>query len=320
MPKRRTRTSGTAFRRSSRSGGRRPTVTCTASCAASRSGRCSRRLVDGETMDRTGRGRATHRVLPDMSQRQRAGEARPRSGARNPTGTDENRRRGREAPATHPAASANPRRRPRRGVEWGLPATPQEGKQMSKQGPRVRVRDSKGNAIPGLYRRDDKFIAGFQENGRWRMVTLKATSLTEAKRERASLVVGLREGRIASADSSTFAEVFAEWQPGRTITERTAEHERHLVRPAPRHVQGPEGAEDHRLRRSPRPPLDAGRRATPAGPAPAVYRIRKGVFSLAVRRGILTRNPADGLTPTPSGRSRRTRRRSSAWTAQHSGS
>ncbi len=76
---------------------------------------------------------------------------------------------------------------------------------MSKQGPQVRVRDSKGNAIPGLYLRDGKFFAGFQENGRWRMRTLKATSLTEAKRERASLIVGLREGRIASADNSTFA-------------------------------------------------------------------------------------------------------------------
>ena len=46
------------------------------------------------------------------------------------------------------------------------------------------------------------------------MGKLKATTVTEAKRERASLVVGLREGRIASADSSTFAEVFEEWQLG----------------------------------------------------------------------------------------------------------
>ena len=100
---------------------------------------------------------------------------------------------------------------------------------MSKQGPRVRVRDGKGNPIPGLYLRDDAFIAGFQENGRWRMVTLQATSKTEAKRERAALVVGLREGRIASADNSTFAEVFEEWQLGRTIAERTASHERYLL-------------------------------------------------------------------------------------------
>ena len=98
---------------------------------------------------------------------------------------------------------------------------------MSKQGPRVRVRDSKGNPLPGLYVRDGRYIAGYQENGRWRTRKLKATTVSEAKRERASLVVGLREGRIASADSSTFAEVFEEWQLGRTISERTAEHERH---------------------------------------------------------------------------------------------
>ena len=104
-----------------------------------------------------------------------------------------------------------------------------EGKRIDQQGSRVRVRDSRGNALPGLYRRDDKFIAGYQENGRWRTVALKAASVTEAKRERAALVVGLREGRIASADSSTFAEVFEEWQQGRTVGERTAQHERHLL-------------------------------------------------------------------------------------------
>ena len=225
-----------------------------------------------------------------------------------------------EGSASHPTPPPrqNPRRRPRRGVKWGVPATLKEGKQMSEQGPRVRVRDGKGNPIPGLYRRDDRFIAGFQEDGRWRMRTLKATTLTEAKRERASLIVGLSEGRIASADNSTFAEVFEEWQAGRTITERTAEHERylcdrHLATFKGQKVQKISASEVARVLRWMR---DDG---LSDGPAPPSTGSRKGVFSLAERRGIVTKNPADGLTDA-SGRSRRTRRRSSAWTAQRSGS
>ena len=177
---------------------------------------------------------------------------------------------------------------------------------MSKQGPHVRARDGKGNAIRGLYLRDGKFSAGFQENGRWRMVTLQAASLTEAKRERASLVVGLRKGRIASADSSTFAEVFAEWQAGRRIAERTAEHERylydrHLGTLRGQQVQKVSASEVARVLRSMR---DDGLSEWTCS---AVYRIAKGVFSLAVRRGILTGNPVDGLTLAERPKQRNTR-------------
>ena len=79
---------------------------------------------------------------------------------------------------------------------------------MKKQGPRVRVLDSRGRPIPGLYVRDARFIAGFQHDGKWRMQTLTALTLTDAKRERMSLLAASREGRIASPDASTFAELF----------------------------------------------------------------------------------------------------------------
>ena len=166
---------------------------------------------------------------------------------------------------------------------------------MSEQGPRVRVRDGKGNPIPGLYRRDNKFSAGFQEGGRWRMVTLKATTVTEAKRERASLVVGLREGRIASADSSTFAEVFADWQQGRTISERTADHERHhlnrhLATVKGQRVQKISASDVARVLRSMRDDGYSGWTCS------ATYRILRAVFAHAERRGILTKNPTKGLT------------------------
>jgi integrase len=177
---------------------------------------------------------------------------------------------------------------------------------MNQQGPRVRVRDGKGNPLPGLYCRDGRFIAGYQENGRWRMVTLKATTVTEAKRERASLVVGLREGRIASADNSTFAQVFAEWQLGRTIAERTRDHERYLC---DRHLGTFQGQRVQKLAsadvaRVLRKMRDDGLSELTRS---AVYRIAKGVFSLALRRGILTRNPVDGLMPAERPRQRNRR-------------
>ncbi len=66
------------------------------------------------------------------------------------------------------------------------------------QGKRTRALDSRGRPVPGLYVRDGRFIAGFKRNGRWTMQTLAAETLTEARRERESLLAGLREGRVAA--------------------------------------------------------------------------------------------------------------------------
>ena len=164
-----------------------------------------------------------------------------------------------------------------------------------KQGARVRVLDSRGRPIPGLYRRDNKFVAGYQHAGKWRMQTLKATTLTEAKRERQSLVAGLREGRVASPDSTTFAELFEEWQAGRTISERTAEHERYLC---DKHVATLRGQRVQKvtasdLARLLRDMRDGGLSEWTRS---SVLRICKGVFGLALRRGVVTRSPVDGLT------------------------
>lgn len=67
------------------------------------------------------------------------------------------------------------------------------------QGKRKRAVDSRGRAVPGLYRRDDRLLAGFQcpQSGKWRMVTLRAETITEARRERDSLLAGLREAGLA---------------------------------------------------------------------------------------------------------------------------
>lgn len=133
-------------------------------------------------------------------------------------------------------------------------------------------------------------------DGRWTMRTLQAETLTDARRERESLLAGLREGRIAGPDTATFAAVFAEHQNARTLSERTRTHEQHLVdrhlgRLKSRRVQEVTATELARLLRELRG------RSSP-WTCVAVYRILRGSFALALRRGIITRSPIDGLAPS----------------------
>ncbi len=174
------------------------------------------------------------------------------------------------------------------------------------QGKRTRVLDSRGRPVPGLYTRDDRFIAGFKLNGRWTMRTLAAETLTEARRERESLLAGLREGRVASPDRVAFADVFCEYQAARTLSERTRAHEehlldRHLSTLKDRRVQEITASELARLLRGMRD------RYSP-WTCVAVYRIMAGTFSLALRRGIVTRSPVDGLAPSERPKQRNAKR------------
>ena len=100
---------------------------------------------------------------------------------------------------------------------------------MKQQGKRTRALDSRGRPVAGLYVRDGRFSTGWMESGRWRMQTLQATTLTEAKRERESLLAGLREGRIAAKDGATLSDVFSEYQDARNLSSRTRDHEQYLL-------------------------------------------------------------------------------------------
>lgn len=164
------------------------------------------------------------------------------------------------------------------------------------QGKRTRAVDSRGRPVPGLYVRDGRFIAGFKVEGKWTMRNLAVDTLTEARRERDSLLAGLREGRIAAPAAATFADVFTEHQAARALSERTRRHERHLL---DRHlddlkksrVQDVTATDVARLLRGMRD------RYSP-WTCVAVYRILAGTFALALRRGIITRSPIDGLAPS----------------------
>jgi integrase len=165
---------------------------------------------------------------------------------------------------------------------------------MTKQGARIRATDSRGRVIKGLYIRDGRFIAGFQNGDRWQMVTLKAETLTEARRERESLLSAFREGRIAQRDGSTFEALFSEWQEARSISPRTKAHERHLL---DRHlgtlngrrVQGVDARDLAKI-------LRGMRDSYSPWTTTAVYRILVGTFAFAAKRGVIVRSPVEGLT------------------------
>lgn len=170
------------------------------------------------------------------------------------------------------------------------------------QGKRTRARDSRGRPVPGLYVRDGRFIAGYKLDGRWHMKTLDAETLTEARRERESLLAGLREGRIAAPANATFDDVFREYQASRRLSERTVRHEQHL---RDRHLKT---LKQRRVQDVTATDVATVLREMRDGYSPwtcvAVYRVIAGTFALAVRRGIVTRNPVDGLAPAERPRQR----------------
>jgi integrase len=169
-----------------------------------------------------------------------------------------------------------------------------------------RARDSRGRPVQGLYVRDGRFVSGFSLDGRWNMRTLRATTLTEARRERESLLAGLREGRIAQRDSATFEEIFAEYQDARSLSERTRAHERHLLDRhlstiADRRVQAVTASDVAKVLRGMRDTYSPWTQI-------AVFRILAGTFALALRRGIVTRSPIDGLAPSERPKQRNAKR------------
>ena len=186
----------------------------------------------------------------------------------------------------------------------------------SKQ-PRRRVQATTGRGklerkVPNLYRYDYTdasgtpritWFVGYKRNRKQHMVKLDVQSvgfepadLTEAKRARDKYLVGLDEGRIAQRDTQTFADSFVEWQASRSLAERTRSHEqhlldRHLADLKARRVQTVTASEVAKLLRGMRDSYSPWTQT-------AVYRLLKGTFAHAARRGTLTRSPVDGLAPS----------------------
>jgi excisionase family DNA binding protein len=193
---------------------------------------------------------------------------------------------------------------PRRSRLMG--ASHSYGGGIEMQGKRTRALDSRGRPVPGLYVRDGRFIAGAKVDGRWTMRNLDAATLTEARRERESWLAGLREGRVAARSETTFAALFADYQAARQLSPRTIEHERHLL---DRHLATfkTRRAQDISASDVARRLRDLRSTYSP-WTCVAVYRLLAGTFALGVRRGILTRNPVDGLAPAERPKQRNAKR------------
>jgi hypothetical protein len=175
------------------------------------------------------------------------------------------------------------------------PVTTKEGDNM--QGKRSRVLDTRGRAVPGIYRRDGRFVAGYQAAGKWTMRTLRAETLTEAKRERDSLVAGLREGRTVAPESLTVRDLFTDYQQSRNLSTRTDAHDRETFDRyagviATRRSQEVTASELASVLRELRV------RGLSDWTRHQVLRVLRGTFAHGVRRGILSRSPADGLAPS----------------------
>jgi integrase len=110
------------------------------------------------------------------------------------------------------------------------------------------------------------------------------------------LLAGLCEGRVAAPGKLTLGDVFTEYQESRRLADRTRRHEqhlrdRHLAELVARRVQEITATDVARV-------LRRMRDAYSPWTCVAVYRLMAGAFALAVRRGIVTRNPMDGLAPS----------------------
>jgi integrase len=172
------------------------------------------------------------------------------------------------------------------------------------QGKRTRALDSRGRPVKGLYIRDGRFVAGLQEGGRWTMRTLEAESLTDARREREALIADLASGRAAPRSGVTFAETFADWQRSRTLSERTIRDERAVARRylpnlLARRIQDVTPADVAEVLHANRHLADWTR--------VHIYRVLAGTFAHALRRGIVSRNPIDGLSKAERPRQRNKR-------------
>jgi integrase len=162
---------------------------------------------------------------------------------------------------------------------------------------RTRALDSRERPVQGIYERDGVFSAGYRcpHTRKWRIVNLTARTITDAKRERESLLAGLREGRSAAPSALTFEGAFHDWQDSRSrvLGQRTLADERHVLDRRlsalkHRRLQDVTTAEVARL-------LRELRDRYAEWSCVHAYRVLKGTFEHAVRRGYLTRSPLDGL-------------------------
>jgi integrase len=158
-----------------------------------------------------------------------------------------------------------------------------------------RARDSRGRPVKGIYTRDGRFYVGASVAGKWTMAATDATTLTEARAERENMLADHRAGRIARRTADRFDDLFHEWQSSRPISEQTAAKEAtvrrlYLADLSERRVQDVTPRDVARVLTTMR---DDG---LSEWSRTHTWRVMRGVFAFSVLRGVLTRDPTDGLS------------------------
>jgi integrase len=169
---------------------------------------------------------------------------------------------------------------------------------------RVRIADNLYER-PGRTKAGRRYMAGYADlDGRWRMVTLRARNVSEAKAERDELLAKHRRGELAPVTTVTVAELVAEYlahlealvaageRAERTVERYQSHLEAHVV-PALGRVQVRKLTADHvallvrTCREKGLAPWTIKGMLTPLG----------RVLALAQRRGIIVENPLRRLQP-----------------------
>jgi hypothetical protein len=150
----------------------------------------------------------------------------------------------------------------------------------------------------GIYVKNGVYIAGFADpnTGRWTMPTLKATTLTAAKRERAALLAALDEGRAASRSELKFSACLDRYLEALDASGARAKTVRTMRGIIDRHVRPTLGAKPVQKIAT----TDVrGVLRTVAGLSGStgtkVLRVMREGFAVAIREDVLVRSPLDKL-------------------------
>lgn len=164
---------------------------------------------------------------------------------------------------------------------------------MSRPDPRKRER-----VAPGIYRKNGVYVAGFNDpnTGRWTMPTLKATTLTAAKRERASLLAALREGRAASKSDLSFGDCIDRYLGALEASGARSKTIRTMRGDANRHVRPMLGAKPvQQITPADVRKVLASVAHLSGSTRTKVYRVLREGFAVAVREDTVVRSPLDKL-------------------------
>jgi integrase len=153
---------------------------------------------------------------------------------------------------------------------------------------------------PGIYVRDGVYSAGFNDpnTGRWTMANLEATALGAAKKERASLLAALREGRAASKsmlDFDTCLDRYLQALDSGTTREKTVRHNRWVAKRYLRDQLGTKPVQEITTS-DVRKVLRSVRHLSGWTQAKVVQVMREG-FAVAIREDALVRSPLEKLDP-----------------------